>query len=306
MKKSLIFQFFVYTFVLVVLIYVYYLTKENFGAFIDFKSYISSDDAKINIKKFTLDETQGDTLAWKLYSDKASLYDNKNLINLLNNSLFVYQNDITYFIKSNLGNYDIEKKLIKLYEKVEFSSKEDFVFYTDELYYFSDENKIESKQNILAKHLVNNIEITGSNLAGDIELKEFSLSKNVIMNSKNDDLNIKSNRVKFLLKSKQVVFYDNVRAIKKDINIFCNKMDIYYNEKGFEEMRAYEKIKIIIEGNKKAYSKIAILDEDKLILKEKAIFIVNEDEFKGDEIIYNIINKDFEIKNVSGTVKNIR
>jgi len=303
MKKNLIFQFILYLLVFVLISYVYILTKENFASSIDFKSQLSNDEAKINIKQFVLDETKADQLSWKLNSEHASLFDKSNIINLENNKLYIFQDNTTYTIKSDKGIYDIEKKIIKLNDNVSVSSEEDFIFYTEELFYFIEEKKIESYSKVFAKHFHNNIKINGNNLTGNIQLKDFSINKDVVLESDNDALNIKSNRVDFFTKSKKIVFYDKVRAIKKDIIIFCNKMDIYYNKEGYQEMHAFENVKILIDSDKKAFSKFAKVDNKNIVLKDQAKFKINNDEFKGDEIIYNLNTKDIEINNAEGFIK---
>lgn len=306
MKKSFIIQFLFYLLVFVVIAYIYILTKENFGSYVDFKSQLILDEAKININKFVLDETEGAKLTWRLNSEKANLFDKSNIINLETNKLSIFDDDTSYTIKSDLGVYDIDKKFIKLNTNVSVSSKEDFVFYTDELFYYIEDKILKSDNKILAIHYSNNIEIKGSNLIGNIDLKNFSLNKDIILESKNDNLSIKSNRVDFFTKSKKVVFYDKVKAIKKDIIIFSDKMDVYYNKEGYQEMHAFNNIRMLLGNNKKAYSKFAKIDDKKLILNEAAIFIVDQDEFKGDEIIYDINSKDIEISKVEGNVKKIR
>lgn len=305
MKKSLA-QFFLFILISVLIVYAYFLTKASFGTLIDFKPQVEIDEAKVFIKNFTLDETDGKKPVWKLNAFEAKLFESIEEMHFSKIFFKIFQEDKNdYLIDANTGIYKMNEKLITLTGNVKIKSINGFIFKTSKLLYFTESKNLETDEKISASDTSTQQELSGKGLKANIDDKFFTILEDGVVSSAKDKMDIKSNKVNFYTKDNMVEFIDYVRARKNNINIFCNKMFVYYNRKGFQTMKAYGKVKILIDEDK-AYAKEAVLDNKKLLLNGDARFVSKQDEFTGSYIEYDLKTKDIEVKNVSGSVKELK
>lgn len=306
MRKTLV-QFLLFIIVSALIIYAYFITKANFGTLIDFKSQIELEDAKVVIKDFSLDETEGKELVWKLFSKEAKFFENTNEMFFSTMLLRLPREDKNdYLLDADAGVYKMTEKLIILKDNVKVATKDGFVFKTNILNYFTETKKLETFDKVFVNYPSKQLEITGKGLSANLEDKFFTILDEGSASSLKDKINIKSNKVNFYTKDNTIEFVENVRSRKNNINIFCNKMFVYYNKRGFQQMKAQGKVKILIDEDKKAYGNEAILDDKRLFLNGNARFVSKGDTFAGSLIEYNLKTKDVEVKNVAGTVKGLK
>jgi LPS export ABC transporter protein LptC/lipopolysaccharide transport protein LptA len=271
---------------------------------------MKKDSPNMTIEAFTLQETEGADLDWVLNAEKAHMFSKKDQIvfEAVKTDIFNKTSKTEeYIINSKKGLYDMKKDKISLDEDVLIKTATGYEFLTDRVDYMVQTKKLDSSSKISVSGYLNKqgaIKVNGFGLDGDLYSGDFGIMNNVFA-SVGDQFRIESNSAIFNTNTSRVRFIKKVSALKEDLKIKGNELELYYTADGeIEDIVVKDNVVLQID-KKKALCEKAVINsqENKVVLTGRPELHLGRDIMVGERIIFFTDNDEVYVEKAKGDVQ---
>lgn len=257
-------------------------------------------------------ESQKGSRDWELFSAKARGYQGQGdwFLNKVKVQ-FYNKNKIDFVVTGEEGEIDGKTRNMKIKGKVVTKSSNGYIFYTDELFYQSQQRKIISpgklKMTGPSDEQGDGLVLDGYNMHVLVENSEMKIFKDVKASKKFKNqqlLNIQSESAQFSGLNKEAHFENNVSLLYNDMLI--EGPDCYFNYS--QDMDILEFIRLKGGVSAKDRKRRAVSQELEVNLKTNMFrfngnpkIYQDEDEIKGEEILFLDGGKKIKIQKVKAS-----
>lgn len=312
MRKKTFLSIMIFSLTFVSLYFAYFKTKNILSrsdvSFI--AKMMEKNQPNMTIDSFSLQETEGIFLDWTLNADKAHMFKNNDQIVFESVKTIIFSKETKkeeYNINSKKGLYNMKEDKISLNEDVLIKTATGYEFLTDKVNYMVQGKRLDSKSKVLVKgklHKQGLIKINGKGLDGDLYSGDFGIDEDVFA-SVGKQFRIESDSAIFNTNTSKARFIKKVSALKDDLKIRGDELELKYTEGGdIEEIIVSRNVRLNIDKKKALCEKAVISSQENMVvLTGRPELHVGRDIMVGEKIVFFTDSDEVYVEKAKGDVQ---
>lgn len=266
------------------------------------------DQTKKIVQGIHVVEAKGSSIDWELWADRADQTSTQSLWQLEEvKSKFYGVQRVEYTVTGKTGEVSEDQKKMKVQGKVLTQSTSGFSFESDEIVYNSGAKQLESPDSIKMRGPKDKngdrLLLTGKDLVADLKTNTISIGRDVVAQKivkKDQIVKIRSKRARFNNEKKTARFIGNVVIDYDSMRITGPRAEFKYR-KGSDLIES-----MVVEGGTRVTDldkwatsdKLSVFfDDERYVLQGKPRVVQNNDELRGDKIIFLDGGKKVRVEN---------
>ncbi|MCB0390522.1 MAG: LPS export ABC transporter periplasmic protein LptC [Bdellovibrionales bacterium] len=258
---------------------------------------LEQDTVQEKLTDMYLVESRQDEKEWELWAKEAKSYKDKKIWDLEDvKAKFFGNNGVVFHVTGKKGQVDIKTKDMEIHGDVVTKTSNGYVFQTEKVLYTSQERTLYGPENITMKGPAdaanNHLILTGKSLVANLDSSLMEVKQNVAAEKpfkENKTVYIKSHRAQFSGQSNYARFLDDVVIDYETMRLTGPDATFNYDtDKNLVTSMLVQGGAKVSDTDKWATSETVDVqfEKEKYIFRGSPRVVQNNDELKGEEIIF--------------------